>query len=69
MELQAFLDWAFRHLLNDMWTGRHMLNDMEFTEEQEDGLNKEYARAIKEFMSRADEEEDEEEEEDDDGGQ
>lgn len=59
MEMQAFLDWAFRHLLNDM----------EFTEEQVNDLNKEYARAVQEFMSRADEEEDEEEEEDDDGGQ
>lgn len=59
MELQAFLDWAFRHLLNDM----------EFTEEQVNDLNKEYARAVQEFMNRADEEEDEGEEGKDDGGQ
>ena len=59
VELQSFLDWAFLHLIEDM----------EFTEEQKDDLDKEYARAIQEFLSRPDEEEDEEEEENDDGGQ
>lgn len=59
MELQAFLDWAFGHLMKDM----------KYTEEQTDAMNKEYANAILDFISSEDEEEDEEEEEDDDGGQ
>ena len=48
-ELQHFLDWAFRHLIEDM----------EYTEEQKDEMKKEYAKAIQDFMREGDEEENE----------
>lgn len=50
MELQAFLDWAFQHFMQDM----------EYTAEQTEVMDKEYVKAIQEFMRSGDEEETEE---------
>ena len=50
LEIQNFLDWAVPKLINDM----------EFTEEKKNEINKEYVKAIQEFMRSGDEEDEEE---------
>ena len=47
MEIQSFLDWVVPKLIADM----------EFTEAQKDEINKEYVKAIQEFIRSGDEEE------------
>jgi hypothetical protein len=47
MEIQSFLDWAVPKLIDGM----------EFTEAQKDEINKEYVKAIQEFIRSGDEEE------------
>ena len=47
MEIQNFLDWAVPKLIADM----------DFTEAQKDEINKEYVKAIQEFIRSGDEEE------------